>query len=101
MHAADDSVGDGRVKIGRQQKRIPDGVGPVTDLNFVAVTDLGEREIVPAEQFNQRDVARWIDTDDHGVIEDTVVQPALHEVARAAGDVKIAQCITVRADHDS
>ena len=41
MHAGDDAVGDRRLEIVGQQKRIADDVGPIADPHGVAVAELG------------------------------------------------------------
>ena len=49
VHAADDAVGHGRLKVGRQQKRVAHGEAPVADAHRVAVAQRRVREIVAAE----------------------------------------------------
>ena len=44
MHARDDAVADGRLKVGGQQKRIADREAPIADVHLVAVGQLGMRE---------------------------------------------------------
>ena len=101
MYPADDSVSHCRVEVRCQQERIADRVSPVADLYFVAVADLRRWKVVATEQPDQRHVACGIDSDDDRVVEDSVIETALHEVARTAGDVKVTECVTVGANDDS
>ncbi len=49
VHAGDDAVADGGMKIGGQQKRIADGEAPIADLHAVAVGHFGGGKIVAAQ----------------------------------------------------
>ena len=101
MQSTNDAVGHRWLKVGGQQKRIAHREGPVADLELVAVTKLGMRKIVTAQEFHQRDISSRIDADDHGVVELTVIEPTLHERAGPPGDVKIGQGVTIRSDQHS
>ena len=98
MHARDDPVGNGRLKIGGQQEGIADGETPVADAHRVAVAQFRRREIIAAEQFDQRHVAGRIDADKHGVVELPVGHAALHVAAGRFHHVEIRQRIAVRTD---
>ncbi len=101
VHAAHDSVGHSRSKVSRQQKRIAHRVGPVPDADLVAVAERGGGKVIAAQQFHQGHVAGRVDPDNHSIIENAVIEPALHEVAGPARDVEIAERVTVRADQNS
>ena len=99
MHARNHAEGDRRLEVGGQQERIADGKAPVAGPHLVAVGQFGMWEIVAAEQLDQGDVAGRIDAHDHGVVHSTVGHATLHGLAGFAGDVEIAQRVTIRRDH--
>ena len=101
MNAADDSKRDGRMKIGRQQKGVAHRERPVAHLQRLTVAQLDERKIVAAEKFDHRHVPRWVDADDHRVVQDTVGQTALHEIAGAVRDVKVREGVAVAGNQNT
>ena len=101
VDAGNKPVGDGRLKIGRQQERIADGEAPVTDTQLVAVAQFRGGEILAAQQFDQGHVAGRVQTDDHGVVQLPIGHAALHVITGRLGDVKVGQRIAVGRDHDA
>src|SRR5690606_33336188 len=98
MHAAHNPVRHCGGEVGRQKKRVPNHINPVPHADVIAVANLCDRKIIPAEQLNQGHVTGRIETDEHTVIELAVVQTALHERAKVADDVKVGDSQTVLTD---
>jgi hypothetical protein len=101
MHAAHNAVRNCRPEVGRQQERVADHVGPIADFELIAVPQLGCGKIVAAEELHHRHVAGRVDTDENGVIEHAVVEPALHKRAGPVNNVKVREGVTVGADEDA
>ena len=79
---------------------IAHGERPVADLQGVAVAQPGDRKIFASEELDEGHVAGGVDADDHRVVEHAVRQAALHEIAGAAGHVKVGERVAVgRNEH--
>ncbi len=98
MYAADNSIRDRGLKIGRQQEGIPHDESPVTGLHQIAVTQRGVRKIFAPEELDQRHIAAGIHPHDDRVVQYAVIQTTLHEVADTVGDVEVGQGKSVRRD---
>ena len=76
VNARDDPLTDGRVKVGRQQKRVAHRETGFARFQRIAVAHFRRRKIVSPKQLDQCHVARGIHADNDRVVELAIVQSA-------------------------
>ena len=97
-HPRYDAGADRGLEVGRQQERVAGGEAEVAHLDVVAVGQFGRGKVVASEELDQRDVPCRVEAHEHGVVEPTVGEPALHRDARRLDDVKIGEGVAVGTD---
>ena len=98
MHAGDDARADRRLQISTKQEGVADGEAFVANLHAIAIGHLGDRKIIAAEQFHDRQVTRGIDAHEHRVVEPPVGEPTGDRRAGGLHDVEVGGGIAVASE---